>query len=95
MWIQLYGTYDFSVGQTRFAQGRTLELYPEGKVHRALGRGAQRGASEANGAHGLRYRHTIQAYHTDTLQAYRTDTCLLYTSPSPRDLSTSRMPSSA
>ena len=25
----------------------------------------------------------------------RTDTCLLYTSPSPRDLSTSRMPSSA
>ena len=24
-----------------------------------------------------------------------TDTCLLYTSPSPRDLSTSRMPSSA
>ena len=26
---------------------------------------------------------------------YRKDTCLLYTSPSPRDLSTSRMPSSA
>ena len=25
----------------------------------------------------------------------KTDTCLLYTSPSPRDLSTSRMPSSA
>ena len=25
----------------------------------------------------------------------RTETCLLYTSPSPRDLSTSRMPSSA
>ena len=30
------------------------------------------------------------------LQAFRkNDTCLLYTSPSPRDLSTSRMPSSA
>ena len=27
--------------------------------------------------------------------AGRTSTCLLYTSPSPRDLSTSRMPSSA
>ena len=26
---------------------------------------------------------------------YLTDSCLLYTSPSPRDLSTSRMPSSA
>ena len=26
---------------------------------------------------------------------FRVDTCLLYTSPSPRDLSTSRMPSSA
>ena len=30
--------------------------------------------------------------HADTPQV---DTCLLYTSPSPRDLSTSRMPSSA
>jgi len=29
------------------------------------------------------------------LQAVEADTCLLYTSPSPRDLSTSRMPSSA
>ena len=28
-------------------------------------------------------------------QQVSTDTCLLYTSPSPRDLSTSRMPSSA
>ena len=30
-----------------------------------------------------------------TLQQRLSDTCLLYTSPSPRDLSTSRMPSSA
>ena len=30
-----------------------------------------------------------------TVPAYTTYTCLLYTSPSPRDLSTSRMPSSA
>ena len=29
------------------------------------------------------------------LDKYKIDSCLLYTSPSPRDLSTSRMPSSA
>ena len=32
---------------------------------------------------------------TDFEGTYRTPSCLLYTSPSPRDLSTSRMPSSA
>ena len=31
----------------------------------------------------------------DISKAGQTDDCLLYTSPSPRDLSTSRMPSSA
>ena len=31
----------------------------------------------------------------DDLSLYPDNTCLLYTSPSPRDLSTSRMPSSA
>ena len=31
----------------------------------------------------------------DSWQWHMFDTCLLYTSPSPRDLSTSRMPSSA
>ena len=31
----------------------------------------------------------------DALAAGRSEVCLLYTSPSPRDLSTSRMPSSA
>ena len=30
-----------------------------------------------------------------SLEKYELKTCLLYTSPSPRDLSTSRMPSSA
>ena len=33
--------------------------------------------------------------HAPTAFLCVTDTCLLYTSPSPRDLSTSRMPSSA
>ena len=35
------------------------------------------------------------AWDDDFLCTYRQRPCLLYTSPSPRDLSTSRMPSSA
>ena len=38
----------------------------------------------------LKYSAHIEQVHQDLLQS-----CLLYTSPSPRDLSTSRMPSSA
>ena len=38
----------------------------------------------------------IEHIHTDPFDVQKTAaTCLLYTSPSPRDLSTSRMPSSA
>ena len=38
----------------------------------------------------------IEAGHLDSIcRALKTANCLLYTSPSPRDLSTSRMPSSA
>ena len=37
----------------------------------------------------------IEAYYLFGLPEDRIDICLLYTSPSPRDLSTSRMPSSA
>ena len=38
---------------------------------------------------------SVTAMMDDALAGWRDDTCLLYTSPSPRDLSTSRMPSSA
>jgi len=38
-----------------------------------------------------RYRHT----HNDLPALWRIDVCLLYTSPSPRDRTRSRMPSSA
>ena len=43
------------------------------------------------------YREALRAeYVCGNCSAYnQTDDCLLYTSPSPRDLSTSRMPSSA
>ena len=37
----------------------------------------------------------IPALHIAGIADLSPDTCLLYTSPSPRDLSTSRMPSSA
>ena len=40
----------------------------------------------------LHYYPSFKAFHRRLAQSY---TCLLYTSPSPRDLSTSRMPSSA
>ena len=38
---------------------------------------------------------SVLAKHSDGTAFRAFDTCLLYTSPSPRDLSTSRMPSSA
>ena len=38
---------------------------------------------------------TLMAETDDSEKSDRHETCLLYTSPSPRDLSTSRMPSSA
>ena len=38
---------------------------------------------------------TLSTSGTDIFAFYTIDSCLLYTSPSPRDLSTSRMPSSA
>ena len=42
-------------------------------------------------------QQTSHATQKDAIQISwaQTDSCLLYTSPSPRDLSTSRMPSSA
>ena len=45
------------------------------------------------------YRKLARKYHPDVSKEKDAETkfkdCLLYTSPSPRDLSTSRMPSSA
>ena len=39
--------------------------------------------------------NVMKKYHYGIADLERRSTCLLYTSPSPRDLSTSRMPSSA
>ena len=48
------------------------------------------------GVPGLQYTRSISRYGLSQVTAVFEDgTCLLYTSPSPRDLSTSRMPSSA
>ena len=57
---------------------------------------------ETIGLHGGEYRSdpattavAVPIYQTTSYQFKDAETCLLYTSPSPRDLSTSRMPSSA
>ena len=52
--------------------------------------------SNANAAKTLKCQ-TVLNTKADEVKMLKdfTDTCLLYTSPSPRDLSTSRMPSSA
>ena len=72
--------------------------------------GASRGIGAATARHlaGLNARVVLAARDADALAALAEETgglavpcdvadyaCLLYTSPSPRDLSTSRMPSSA
>ena len=55
------------------------------KVHRGNRKGMAKGGTEVNfGSYGMK------AMEPGWITA-----CLLYTSPSPRDLSTSRMPSSA
>ena len=41
------------------------------------------------------YNQSLSEQRAATVRAYLKSACLLYTSPSPRDLSTSRMPSSA
>ena len=53
---------------------------------------------QAKGYRGRRkntFKVAKQAVEKSMQYAYRDRSCLLYTSPSPRDLSTSRMPSSA
>ena len=52
---------------------------------------------EMNGAQGMIYMEsTSQANGTGSITvSFETGTCLLYTSPSPRDSTSSRMPSSA
>ena len=49
--------------------------------------------SELNG--GMCHYWNTNAASEETMEKYIPEICLLYTSPSPRDLSTSRMPSSA
>ena len=41
------------------------------------------------------YQRTFRVIKTSAIEFHMAATCLLYTSPSPRDLSTTRMPSSA
>ena len=55
-------------------------------------------SKEKKGAHDVNLIRTFENGMADVTKVYGEDlsnVCLLYTSPSPRDLSTSRMPSSA
>ena len=54
----------------------------------------ERSVFEINREANLDAVHVTVVYHED-FDEFKKRLCLLYTSPSPRDLSTSRMPSSA
>ena len=79
--VVLVGTRGFTVTDPR----RTAGSAPSDDVAREPA-----GASPHGGAHHGAAQHLPPAHG-----GAETETCLLYTSPSPRDLSTSRMPSSA
>ena len=49
----------------------------------------------ASSTHVAKHRHSAEQFTCIIKGTIRLNVCLLYTSPSPRDLSTSRMPSSA
>ena len=67
-----------------------LDVHPEDIESRSMGAGGEdlimaRAARQ-------KFPHSIECKNVERLNVWD---CLLYTSPSPRDLSTSRMPSSA
>eukprot|EP00831_Metopus_contortus_P063537 TRINITY_DN56069_c0_g1_i1.p4 TRINITY_DN56069_c0_g1~~TRINITY_DN56069_c0_g1_i1.p4 ORF type:complete len:122 (-),score=21.86 TRINITY_DN56069_c0_g1_i1:75-440(-) len=66
---------------------------PKTEGRKVGGRKKQEKDTEKRGNQGEKGRRMVQ--ETERKVAEGDDTCLLYTSPSPRDLSTSRMPSSA
>ena len=70
-----------------------IEGQAEYKFFRASSDGTS-ATSNPNGIYGISdvLEAQLRSNRTQTTQS---DSCLLYTSPSPRDLSTSRMPSSA
>ena len=74
-------TFDLAGGdpQLQYVEGQSIGIVPPGE-------------DKAGKPHKLRLYSIASTRHGDNLED---NTCLLYTSPSPRDLSTSRMPSSA
>ena len=80
---------ELGCGQTLASQGMI-----HGGIKYALG-GALTGASEAIADMPDRWRAALAGEGPVDLSGLEVLACLLYTSPSPRDLSTSRMPSSA
>ena len=64
------------------------------KIRKGRGEAGKRGKTAGRGTKGTGARKTVPAYFEGgQIPLYRS--CLLYTSPSPRDATLSRMPSSA
>ena len=72
----------------------TEEFTLEGDLRRQEGMALKR-LQDIGCVRGRRHRMSLPVRGQRTRTNARTRSCLLYTSPSPRDLSTSRMPSSA
>ena len=75
------------------------EKLNKSKMRVGRGIGSGKGKTSGRGVKGQKSRSgvAIKAFEGGQMPLYRRlpKSCLLYTSPSPRDLSTSRMPSSA
>ena len=79
-----------------FCNRRRIPITPRAAATSALGGAVPKRAGVVVDMTGLRKEAVIdEANLTVTADAGMVVACLLYTSPSPRDLSTSRMPSSA
>ena len=86
------------VGKTnldQFATGLNGTRSPYGACESVFGGDLISGGSSSGSAVAVAAGQVAFALGTDTAGSGRVPACLLYTSPSPRDLSTSRMPSSA
>ena len=88
--IKLYSNEDSTM--------RLVREFEKNAVHQdyqSLVKEARMFAEELGFSLDLSFRHPKCRDNTDGADVPRDKICLLYTSPSPRDLSTSRMPSSA
>src|SRR5665811_473719 len=88
--------YPYHGGKSETLVGKALQEGYRGKVHLATKMPSWLIESQADMTH--RFEEQLQRMQTDHVEFYllhALNACLLYTSPSPRDRTRSRMPSSA